>query len=79
MLNVNEVEQIISDLIKPIKDIELVSLSSVDNRVLAQDITSDLDFPYWDNSAMDGYAVKYSDVALTSEKKSRNFKSNRRN
>ncbi|MBD2394749.1 gephyrin-like molybdotransferase Glp [Cyanobacterium aponinum UTEX 3222] len=68
MLNVNEVEQIISDLIKPIKDIELVSLSSVDNRVLAQDITSDLDFPYWDNSAMDGYAVKYSDVALTSEK-----------
>ncbi|RMD72182.1 MAG: molybdopterin molybdenumtransferase MoeA, partial [Cyanobacteria bacterium J149] len=68
MLNVNEVEQIISNLIKPIKDIELVSLSSVDNRVLAQDITSDLDFPYWDNSAMDGYAVKYSDVALASEK-----------
>jgi len=32
-----------------------------------QDITSDLDFPYGDNSAMDGYAVKYSDVALTSQ------------
>lgn len=67
MLSVTEVEKIISDLIQPITDKELVSLSSANNRVLAENITSSLDYPYWDNSAMDGYAVKYSDVALASQ------------
>lgn len=66
MLNVNEVEQIISELINPIAHQELVSLACANNRILAENITSNLDFPYWDNSAMDGYAVKYSDVALAS-------------
>lgn len=31
-------------------------------RVLATDIISPLDFPHWDNSAMDGYAVRQGDV-----------------
>ncbi|MEO1069966.1 MAG: gephyrin-like molybdotransferase Glp, partial [Cyanobacteria bacterium J06638_6] len=31
-------------------------------RVLAASIPSPLDFPHWDNSAMDGYAVRYDDV-----------------
>lgn len=66
MLNVREVEQIICNLIKPIADQELVSLANANNRILAEDITSNLDFPYWDNSAMDGYGVKYSDIALAS-------------
>lgn len=66
MLSVREVEKIISDLIKPLTDQEWVSLASANNRILAENITSNLDFPYWDNSAMDGYAVKYSDVALAS-------------
>jgi molybdopterin molybdotransferase len=30
--------------------------------VLAEDVTSPLDLPPWDNSAMDGYAVRASDV-----------------
>lgn len=62
MLTVTEVEKIILDLVKPIRDIEFVSLHDATNRILAEDITSPLDFPYEDNSAMDGYAVKYKDV-----------------
>ncbi len=32
------------------------------DRVLAEDVTSPIDIPAWDNSAMDGYAVLASDV-----------------
>ena len=35
-------------------------------RILAQPITSPLDFPHWDNSAMDGYGVRFQDVAQAS-------------
>jgi molybdopterin molybdotransferase len=42
--------------------IEQVPLAAANNRILAQAISSDLDFPHWDNSAMDGYAVRYADV-----------------
>lgn len=31
------------------------------NRILAEDIISDVDLPPFDNSAMDGYAIKFSD------------------
>jgi molybdopterin molybdotransferase len=32
-------------------------------RVLAESVRSPLDFPHWDNSAMDGYAVRQADLA----------------
>jgi molybdopterin molybdotransferase len=31
--------------------------------VLADDVTSPIDLPPWDNSAMDGYAVRSADLA----------------
>ena len=34
-------------------------------RVLAEEIVSDIDIPPFDNSAMDGYAVRAADVART--------------
>lgn len=37
---------------------ELVSLWQAAGRVLAQDIVADLDVPYFDRAAMDGYAVR---------------------
>ncbi|MGL5065921.1 MAG: molybdopterin molybdotransferase MoeA, partial [Microcoleus sp.] len=35
----------------------------------AAPVTSSLDFPYWDNSAMDGYAVRFADVENCSDAK----------
>ncbi|MBF2020645.1 MAG: molybdopterin molybdotransferase MoeA [Hydrococcus sp. C42_A2020_068] len=65
MLSVKEAESIILELVKPLdirKDTEVVTLKDATGRILAQPVTSELDFPYWDNSAMDGYAVKFADV-----------------
>ena len=71
MLSVNEAENIIFNLAKPLNqaDTETVDLFSATGRILASSVTSQLDFPHWDNSAMDGYAVIYQDVREASEKK----------
>lgn len=65
MLSVSEAEAIILNLVPPLvgqRDIEIVDLLAADHRILATPVTSQLDFPHWDNSAMDGYAVRYEDV-----------------
>ena len=41
---------------------ESVSLSAAGGRVLADDVISPLALPPWDNSSMDGYAVRAEDV-----------------
>jgi molybdopterin molybdotransferase len=61
----NEAESIILNLLQPLNnqdDIEIVDLLAAGGRILAKPVTSKLDFPHWDNSAMDGYAVRYKDV-----------------
>jgi molybdopterin molybdotransferase len=45
---------------------ETVDLQAAVGRVLAAPVTSQLDFPHWDNSAMDGYAVRFTDVSGSS-------------
>ncbi|MEW6492405.1 MAG: gephyrin-like molybdotransferase Glp [Cyanobacteriota bacterium] len=65
MLPAKEAESIILGLVQPLDqqlDTEIVELSSATGRILAAPVTSQLDFPHWDNSAMDGYAVRYADV-----------------
>ena len=72
MLSVSEAENIIFNLAKPLNnqtDIENVDLLTANGRILASPVTSKLDFPHWDNSAMDGYAVIYQDVREANEKK----------
>ncbi|MEB3215011.1 MAG: gephyrin-like molybdotransferase Glp [Nostocales cyanobacterium 94392] len=72
MLSVKEAENIIFNLAKPLnnqQNIETVDLFTASGRILASPVTSKLDFPHWDNSAMDGYAVIYQDVQQASEEK----------
>jgi molybdopterin molybdotransferase len=57
-------ERILADA-KPLA-VERVPLAAAVGRVLADDIRSPLDFPPWDNSSMDGYAVRAADVAAAS-------------
>lgn len=45
---------------------ETVSLPDSYNRVLAEAIVSPIDLPPFDNSAMDGYAIRYEDSAAAS-------------
>ncbi|MEQ8466555.1 molybdopterin molybdotransferase MoeA [Coleofasciculus sp. E1-EBD-02] len=70
MLPVNQTESIILDLVHPLDsqlDSEIIDLSAATGRILATPVTSQLDFPHWDNSAMDGYAVRYADVQSANE------------
>ena len=65
MLLASQAETIILDLVQPLdqqRDVEVVNLTEARERILAAPVTSNLDFPYWDNSAMDGYAVRFADV-----------------
>jgi molybdopterin molybdotransferase len=49
---------------QPVAEVELASTMEAVNRVLARAQTSIMDVPPMDNSAMDGYAVRLSDVLL---------------
>ena len=40
-----------------------MSLDDADGLVLVDDLRTDESLPRWDNSAMDGYAVRHADVA----------------
>jgi len=65
MQSVKQAESIILDSVQPLDqelDTEVVELSAATGRILAHPVKSQLDFPHWDNSAMDGYAVRYGDV-----------------
>lgn len=46
---------------QPIKACEVVPLEQADGRVLAAPLLAGLDLPPWDNSAMDGYALRLAD------------------
>lgn len=65
MLSVQQAETLILDLVQPLNgetDWEYLDLLAAGGRILAAEIRGSLDFPYWDNSAMDGYAVRIADV-----------------
>ncbi len=47
---------------------EPVPLSAARERVLAEDVISPVDLPPWDNSSMDGYAVRADDVRGATKK-----------
>ena len=69
MLSVQDAETIILDAVQPLNqkhDLEIVDLSPAFHRILATPVISNLDFPHWDNSAMDGFAVRYEDVQNSS-------------
>ena len=61
MLTVEQAESIRLNLVQPLNtesDQEKVAITQVSGRILAKSVVSSLDFPHWDNSAMDGYAVR---------------------
>jgi molybdopterin molybdotransferase len=48
--------------VKPLGESESISTFDADRRVLAQDVVSALDVPGFDNSQMDGYALRSAEV-----------------
>ncbi len=61
------VEQAIENILakaEPVEQIEQVDILEALNRVLAEDLFSTIDVPGYDNSAMDGYAVRSEDCQV---------------
>ncbi|MBU0548017.1 MAG: molybdopterin molybdotransferase MoeA [Candidatus Omnitrophica bacterium] len=65
MIKFNAALEKIIDSVEPIES-ESVRLTGALGRVLAEDIYSDTDIPGFDNSAMDGFAVRSSDTICAS-------------
>ncbi|HWI43397.1 MAG TPA: gephyrin-like molybdotransferase Glp [Nocardioides sp.] len=64
--SVAEHQRHVADLISPVGT-ESVSLAEARGRVLAEPVVAPEPLPSFDNSAMDGYAVRAADVATASE------------
>jgi len=58
------IDKIISQAV-PVEQTETVDILDALNRVLAEDLSSTIDVPGYDNSAMDGYAVYSEDCQVT--------------
>lgn len=66
LMPIEEAKQIIWQTIKPIDTVENCRLESTLDRVLAEDVISPINVPSFDNSAMDGYAIRHQDLSTSS-------------
>src|ERR1700731_972958 len=69
LLPINEVERILHERVMPVTETETVPLAAAYGRVMASDITAPISLPPFDNSAVDGYAVRAADLDRTAETK----------
>jgi molybdopterin molybdotransferase len=68
LLSVDEALETLLAGARTVTEIEEVSTMAASNRVLAQAQTSTMDVPPMDNSAMDGYAIRLSDISSLNQK-----------
>jgi molybdopterin molybdotransferase len=62
LLRLDDMERLINERILPIAETECVSLHGARERVVAHDIIAPINLPPFDNSAVDGYAVRHADL-----------------
>src|SRR5438094_752657 len=67
LLTLEDAVALIRARIDPVAGRETAPLRSAENRVLAEDVASALDLPAFDNSAVDGYAVRFRDLSPAGE------------
>ncbi len=70
-MNYISVEEALTNILKHFRPLEPEQVPLLDalDRVLAEDIVSDMDVPPFNNSAMDGYAVRAQDVVQASRQR----------
>lgn len=67
LLPLEEMERLIETRVQPVTGKETVPLRAAGGRILAADIVAPLDLPPFDNSAVDGYAVRHRDLKPDAE------------
>src|SRR5712675_3162423 len=67
LLPIADMERMIAERVQSVSESESVPLTAARGRVLADDIIAPLDLPPFDNSAVDGYAVRHRDLDAKAE------------
>ena len=70
LLPVGEAERLIAERIAPVDGRESVALRAASGRVLAADIVAPVNVPPFDNSAVDGFAVRADGLRQTARRAS---------
>ena len=63
MRSVDEAVEQLAASLSAIADVETVPLALADGRVMVEDLVAPIELPPFTNSAVDGYAVRFADVA----------------
>jgi molybdopterin molybdotransferase len=69
LMPLEQMERLINGRVEPVKEIETVTLGAARGRVVAADVLAPVDLPPFDNSAVDGYAVRHADLTTEGETK----------
>src|SRR4051812_1346022 len=67
LLAIDDVERLITARVAPVAETEPVALKDARGRVLAGDVPAPIDLPPFDNSAVDGFAVRHADIDANGE------------
>jgi molybdopterin molybdotransferase len=67
LLAVEDAQRSVLDAVGDVLETEVVEAADTLRRVLAEPVKAATDLPPWDNSAMDGYAVRAADTASASD------------
>jgi len=62
LLPLDDMERLIGERVAPVAGTERVELHAARGRVTAADVKAPVDLPPFDNSAVDGYAVRHADL-----------------
>jgi len=72
-LHVDRARELMLDLLPPVIGHERIFVRQALDRVLADDVISPIDVPSHDNSAMDGWALRFADLAAGGETRLKNI------
>ncbi len=71
LLPIEDAAKLMAAQIPPVKETEVVKLKDALGRVAAEDVKSPIALPSFDNSAVDGYAVRHGDIGASGDTKFR--------
>src|SRR5260370_700831 len=67
LLPIAGMERLIIERVTPVAEVEQVPLDDTLGRIVAVDVAAPEDLPPFDNSAVDGFAVRHADLAAASD------------
>src|SRR5215210_1779656 len=67
LMSIDNARALILERLSPVAGTQVLPLIQADGRVLAEDVVAPLDLPPFDNSAVDGFAVRFADLQLPGE------------